>query len=107
VQRLLTPGFLIGALVGLCGAAAAFLSVTYALSKLPDLLRICMAVTVSLFPLYAGVRAYTSLGEITQSKWIRGGVAIALLMTGHGGIIAVAARQAEMDPISLILAALQ
>ena len=107
MQRFLTPGFLIGALLGICGAAASFLAVTTALSKLPDLLRVCLAVTVSLFPLYAGVRAYTSLSEVTKSKWIRGGVAIALLMTGHGGIIVVAARQAEMDPLALLIAALQ
>jgi hypothetical protein len=101
VQRV-SPGFLIAAVFALCTAAASFLSVTHALSQLPDLLRVCLAITVSLFPLYAGVRAFSSLKEVTSSIWIRGAVAMLLLMTGHGGIIVVAARQAKMDPLALL-----
>ena len=98
----MSPWFVLAGLLALASAAACLLAVNRALAHLPELLRICLGASVSLFPLYAAVRAYTSLGEITKSQWIRGGVAIALLVTGHGGIIVVAARQAEMDPISLL-----
>jgi hypothetical protein len=100
--RSLPPRFFVAALVALMGAAASLLAVNHALAHLPELLRICLGVSVSLFPMYAAVRAYTSLKEITSSEWIRGGIAMALLLTGHGGIILVAARQAELGPIELL-----
>lgn len=98
----LTPGFLAAALLGLAGALASFFAVDEGLGQLPVLFRTCLAITVALFPLYAGVRAYRALAEVQLPKWIRAAIALAILVAGHGGIIVVAARQANVGPVELL-----
>ncbi len=106
-RRVLSPGLLFGALVALAGTAASLLAVNRALAQLPQLFRLCLGFSASLFPVYAGVRAYTSLSEVALSKWIRGGVALLILIAGHGGIVLVVARQAGVGPLALLIQAVR
>ena len=81
-----TPGLVIAALLAIGGAIASVYAIHRSMTQLDELLRYCLGFAVALFPIYAGIRAYSLLKEV-ESKWIRGGVAIAIMVAGHAGIV--------------------
>jgi hypothetical protein len=79
-------GFVIAVLLATIGAAASVFAIHQSMTQLSELLRICLGMAVALFPIYAAIRAYSLLKEV-DSKWIRGGVAVAIMVAGHTGIV--------------------